>query len=274
MSLLWRDRISIALSPDRIALVRLTRGLRTRVTAKRCEILVPQPAEAPWHAALARLEDILIEPEWKNADVTVVLSNHFMRYACIPRIDKVSKDEEQLALARYRFAHIYGDVAQNWTLRLNTSDDAATHLASAVDTELLAGVRQLLLKNQLDCISIQPYLMASFNQFTKRITKDNVWFAAVESGKLCLALLKGGQWHRVQMCRVDGVETLNTWLDRENLASDLATPCRDVLLFAPETAQSQNRDSSYHIQRLALPAYEGFSPLTDRQYAMAMSGVM
>ena len=275
MSLLWRDRIGIALGPERVALVRLARGLRPRVMAKRCEAVAPQTGGEPWRAALDKLVKILGEPEWQNAGATVVLSNHFVRYACIPWNKNVSGEDEQLALARHRFTQIYGDAAQEWQLRLSHAQGDAPTLASAVDTGLLGAVRQSLAQNKLDLLSIQPYLMAGFNRYASRINKDNVWFAAVEAGKLCLALLKGGQWSHVQMYRDDDrMETLKAWLDRENLASELEKPCHEVLLFAPESAKEQDSISPYRVQRLDMPACHGFSPVTDTQYAMALSGVM
>ena len=274
MSLLWRDRIGIALGPERVTLVRLARGLRPRVMAKRSETVLPQSGDAAWRAALDKLVKILALPEWQNADATVVLSNHLVRYACIPWNESVSGEDEQLALARHRFTHIYGDAAQGWELKLSSAQNSAPRLASAVDAGLLDAIRQSLAQNRLDLRSIQPYLMASFNRYAKRINNDNVWFAAKESGKLCLALLKGGQWQRVQMCRDDGVDTLKTWLDRENMASDLGKPCREVFLFAPESAKEQAPTAPYQIKHLELPACHGFSPYSDTQYAMAMSGVM
>lgn len=271
---LWRDHIAIALSPERVTLVRLARGLRPRVTAKRSEAVQPQAGEASWRAALARLTQVLGEPEWQNADVTVVLSNHFARYACIPWNEEASGEDEQLALARLRFAHIYGDVAQHWELRLSVGQDAAPRLASAVDSGLLDALRQAAAQNKLDLRSIQPCLMASFNRFAGRIKKGDNWFATVENGKLCLALVRDGQWQRIQTHRDDGMENLKAWLDRENLASGLSDPCREVLLFAPESEMGQATLVPYRVQRLELPSCEGFSPSSDARYAMAMSGVL
>lgn len=287
---LWRDHIAIALCPERVTLVRLARGLRPHVTLKRSEAVQPQAGGAPWRAALAKLTQILGEPEWQNADATVVLSNHFARYACIPWNKEASGEDEQLALARLRFAHIYGDAAQQaastgsghgWELRLSAApeavpgatSDGAPRLASAVDGGLLDALRQAAAQNRLALRSIQPYLMASFNLFAGRIKKGGNWFATVENGKLCLALVRDGQWQRIQTHH-DGMEKLKAWLDRENLASGLREPCREVLLFAPEAEMGQATLAPYQVRHLELPACEGFSPSSDARYAMAMSGVL
>ena len=51
---LWRDRIGVELSPQRVAWVRLARGLRANVIAKGHEDVMPQQNEPLWQAALAK----------------------------------------------------------------------------------------------------------------------------------------------------------------------------------------------------------------------------
>jgi len=271
---LWRDHIGISLEPQRLALVRMARGLRPRVTAKHCVAVQLQTGENPWRAALASLVQILDEPEWGNADATVVLSNHFVRYACIPWHEKVSAEDEQLALARHCFTKIYGDAAQQgWELRLSAAQDAAPRLASAVEGGMLEAVHQACTRNNLQLCSIQPFLMAGFNHCAEKIGKNSVWVAVMENGILCLALIKDGQWRRIRMHRDTGMKNFKVWLDRENLAADLGEPCREVLLFAPEAVREPVSLAPYQVQRFDLAAYHGFSPHDDAQYAMAMSGV-
>jgi len=271
---LWRDHIGISLEPQRLALVRMARGLSPRVTAKHCEAVRAEEGENPWRPALARLAQLLAEPEWGNAGATVVLSNHFVRYACIPWHEKVSAESEQLALARHRFTKIYGDAAQQgWELRLSAAQDSAPRVASAVEGRLLDAVRQTVARSSLQLCSVQPYLMASFNHCFRRAGKNSAWLAVMEDGMLCLALVKGGQWRQIRMHRDNGMGNLKAWLDRENLAADLGEPCREVLLFAPEAVREPVSLAPYQVQRFDLAAYHGFSPHDDAQYAMAMSGV-
>ena len=52
MSPLWRDRIGVELAPQRVAWVRIVRGLRPGVAAKGSEHLLPQTDAPVWRPAL------------------------------------------------------------------------------------------------------------------------------------------------------------------------------------------------------------------------------
>ena len=49
----------------------------------------------------------------RRADVSVTLSNHFVRYVVLPWSDVVS-DEDWQALAQHQFHIVYGDAAVEW----------------------------------------------------------------------------------------------------------------------------------------------------------------
>ena len=81
MSLLSFDEIRIGLSPQRVELARVGRGLRARKVVE--EVLrdcQPVAGQAPWSAALDTLEALLAELPARSASVSVTLSNHFVRY--------------------------------------------------------------------------------------------------------------------------------------------------------------------------------------------------
>lgn len=272
MSLLWRDRIGVELSPQRVAWVRMARGLRANVIAKGHEGVMPRENEPLWQAALAKLEQMLRGEEWKNADVTVVLSNHFVRYDCLPWNEAVSGEEELIALARHRLTQIYGAVAQTWTVRLSPAGKGAVRMVAAMDNVLLEKLRLMAAETGHKLHSIQPYLMASFNCFVKGLAASDGWFVAAENGRFALALFRGGQWQRIQLRRGHDMAALHAWLERENLAGGDQASCREVFLFGSDEREAVL--PSYQLHRLELPACQGYSPLTDTQYAMAMSGVV
>ena len=96
MSRLWPERAVLTLSPaqasvgDAEALAGRARGVRrSKVAALRGRV-----------------------------DVTVVLSNHFVRYAVLPAQDGAATPEEELALARFQFAKIHGERAKGWEVRV------------------------------------------------------------------------------------------------------------------------------------------------------------
>lgn len=272
MSLLWRDRIGIELSPYRVAWVRMARGFRTNVAAKGAESVSPQTDAPLWQAALERLRQIISREAWKNADVTIVLSNHLVRYDCLPWNEAVKNEEEHLALARHHLTHIYGTAAQNWALRSSPTAKGSARLVAAVDEALLESIRLAMTEAKLELHSIQPYLMASFNRYAKEMYQGDGWFVAAEAGRFALALFRGGQWRHIQLRRGNDIEELHDWLERENLASGEDVSSKEVYLFAPEL-HKEAAFPAYQLHRLELPACPGYSPVTDVQYAIAMSGI-
>ena len=272
MSLLLRDRIGVELAPQRVTWVRMARGLRSQVIAKGSENIVPQADAPAWQAALSRLRHMMLEGEWKNTDVTIVLSNHFVRYDCLPWNEAVKSREEQLALARHRLTHVYGAAAQKWVLRISPDGKGAARLISAVDEALPEMLQLAATEAGCHLLSIHPYLMASFNRYAKTMAQGDGWFVAAESGRFALALFRGGKWKHVQLRSGDDMAALTEWLERENLAIGEQILCREVFLFAPEIEREASIPA-YQLHRLELPACHGYSPISDVQYAIAMSGV-
>ena len=268
---LWRDRVGVEISPQRVAWVRVARGWRANVIAKGCEHVALQQNESLWMAALTKVEQLMRGEEWKRAEVTVVLSNHFVRYDCLPWNSAVSDEEERIALAHHRLAQIYGAAAQASAVRVSPAGKSAPRLVAALDTVLLEKLKRIATEADCKLHSIQPYLMTSFNRFAKNGFENEGWFVAAEKGRFALALFRAGQWQRIQLRRGAGIASLHEWLERENLAGGEAS-CREVYLFGPELEREATMPS-YNLHRLELPACRGYSPLTDMQYAMAMSGV-
>ena len=271
MSPLWRDRIGVELAPHRIAWVRMARGWQPGVAVKGMESVAPQANVPVWQAALTQLQQLMQSQEWKNADVTIVLSNHFVRYDCLPWNAAVKNEDEQLALARHRLTHIYGALAQTRAVRISPAGKGTARLVAAMDEALLEMLKQAAAEAGLKLHSVQPYLMASFNHYTKAVQGD-AWFVAAEQGRFALALLRSGKWKHVQLRRGEGMVALHEWLERENLATGDANFCREVFLFAPELTKEEALPD-YQLHRLELPARHGYSPITDVQYAIALSGV-
>ena len=271
MSPLWRDRITVELSPQRVAWVRVSRGLRPGVIAKGIQNVTPQ-ADAPvWQPALNQIKQLMSVEEWKNAELTIVLSNYFVRYDCLPWNAGVKNKDEQQALARHRLTHIYGTAAQTWALRLSPAGKGAARLVAAVDEALIEAIKLAAKEAKFKLHSIQPYLMTSFNRYAKEMGLGTGWFVTVEAGRFALALFCGGKLKHIQLRSGEGVEELHDWLERENLTSGEEPSCREVYLFAPEL-HKEAALPGYQLHRLDLPASPGYSPITDVQYTIAMSG--
>jgi hypothetical protein len=180
--------------------------------------LEPLPAELdaaePWRGALERLK---AKPLPKRAEVTVILSNHFVRYAVVPD-DSAATDDEALALARFHFTKIHGERAKGWEVRLSDG------LACAIDAALLAGLKGMFPK----LASVQPALMAAYNGARKRIAREGAWLVLAEAERVCVARLGAERWASVHNARESDWERT---LERErSRASGEALPSQVLVL--------------------------------------------
>jgi hypothetical protein len=125
----------------------------------------------------------------RRVDVTVVLSNHFVRYAVLPEQTGAATPEEELALARFQFAKIHGERAKAWEVRVSEQ------LACAIDAALLEGLRSCFPKTgKARLASVQPHLMAAYNRARRRIPREGAWLVLAERGRTCLARLAASGW--------------------------------------------------------------------------------
>ncbi|HEX6529500.1 MAG TPA: hypothetical protein VF004_06760 [Burkholderiales bacterium] len=153
MSLLWPERLTFALEAGEGALQELARKA----------------------AALRR-----------RADVTVVLSNHYVRYAVVPG-GGAAGAEEEIALARFHFTKIHGERAKEWEVRVSDG------LACAIDAALLHEIKAVF-KGKARLVSVQPYLMHAYNGARRRIPREGAWLVLAEKGRTCLARLAAHGW--------------------------------------------------------------------------------
>ena len=197
MSLLSPERYVIGVAPATLSIRRLKGFAATQAEEKQvaCD---PAFGPQPWQGALEALKAEAIK-----STATVVLSNHFVRYAIVPWSDALANEVEEQAYVRHHFAKIHGERAKAWTVRWS-DNGAATRLAGAIDSELLAALKQALPR----LASVQPYLMAVMNRSRGAIPKGGAWLALVEEGRACVALHSGRELRSIQNLRGDWLDLL------------------------------------------------------------------
>ena len=196
MSPLFPERLLVRLSPAEV-----------RVGAKSyaCD---PAFGAEPWHGAL----EVLKDGAWPRARVTVVLSNHFVRYSLVPWSDALATPAEEEAYLRHHFAKIHGERAKGWVLRASQSARGEPRLASAVDAALIQAVRASFPKGgKARLVSVQPALMYIFNRARDAVPRSGAWLVIAEAERACVALHADGAFRAVQ----NGRGEWRTLLDRE-----------------------------------------------------------
>jgi len=267
-----RDRILIALAPDSLSLVRLQGVFRPRVSGKRTLACDPALGPEPWQGAVAALLRLAEELRGENTEVTVVLSNHFARYALVPWSEGLSNAGEEAAFARYCFAKVHGERSKDWELRLSRAPAGSARMASAVDSALVQAIRAAFPAGaKARLASVQPYLMSAFNRWRQLIKGARAWFLLVEPQRACLAFLENGRWTTVRNAR-GSFEDPGQWaelLDRErHRVGGSATP-DGVYVHAGGKAPSAEVQG-WTFKSLVLAPLEGLAAAEAAPFAMAL----
>ncbi|HEV7801958.1 MAG TPA: hypothetical protein VGP15_12850 [Burkholderiales bacterium] len=270
---LSRDRLLVSLAPTTMSWARLTGGFRPRVIAKRSMPATLEAGEAPWEGALAVLQEEAEHWRRDRLAVTVVLSNHFVRYIVVPPLDRGSSRDEALALARFHFARIHGERAAAWHVRLASPMSGRTALASAIDAALLEALKSCFPPHGKPRLtSVQPYTMSAFNFWRHKIGQEGAWLLLVEPDTVCLALLAGKQWATIHSMKSG--HAAGNWpalLDREKHRANVQNIPRTVYTRAavpPSSALGVGKD--WHFVMLDAPALPGLTQNELEPYAMAL----
>lgn len=271
----WRERLLIGFSPSELTLVRMSGLRRPRVTAKHTAACDPAFGPEPWHGAAASLKDAAEALRGDAMDVTVVLSNHFVRYVLVPWNDAVAGAAEEQAYARHCFAKIHGERSKAWTLSLSEERAGMARVAGAIDTALFEAVRICFpAGGKARLVSLQPYLMAAVNCWRGSMARTGAWFLIAEPERACLILHDKGRWQAVLNTKgsYSAPEEWATLLDRERHRIVEGNPVTTVLVHAAHSNAArwpQVRD--WKFERLSLPPLDGYSPLKDGRYTMALA---
>lgn len=277
---LWRDELRVVLAPEQVALVRIGRTLTrrgpvARIEAKSIVDCIPSAdGEAPWDAAINALETELPKLLTRKTVAKVILSNHFMRYTLMPWSETLSDAAEEVAYARHCFKQLYGAAAEQWELRLSLEHDGLPQMASAVDMRLLEALRAVFDRNSVALGSIQPRLMAAYNNCRTTLHKRSAWFVLHEPGCLCLGLLQHGRWVSVRTMRIgsDWRDSLSWLLEREAYMTEPGGTTEAVFLWAPELDNAVLPESDrWKIHNLHPAVHAAFIPEYEGRYAMALS---
>ena len=273
MSPSWRDRYAAVLRPDRVDLVRQRRGWKPALDLKQSRP-VPAEDEGPaWLGAVSALRDLLTAEAAAGGELTVVLSNHFVRYQLIPWDENVASIAEFDSYARIAFEGVFGDTARSWAIRISRERPGAARLASGIDTDLQDALSQFSIGG-LKLVSVQPYLMAAFNRLSKPFRRRDFCFVLAEPGRVCILAAVGGQWRTVRSHAINDEAEISPLVERElRLLETGEGPLPPLYFHAPGFGHLRlPLVNGMAPHALDLPAAIGFSPLADQAYAMALAG--
>jgi hypothetical protein len=198
---LWRDEVVAYVAPDRVALVRLNRGLRPKVVAS-VEVGIGADSARQPQTAFARLAELLTDTQWQNASAQVVLADYWVRYVIVPAPAIALDADGRLSHARYVLADQFGDAVSQWTVTLTDSPPGESYLACAMPSALPTEIGDVFSAANLTLKSLRPKLVVSFNAWRQRLSGDESWFVSLEEGSLAAVQIVAGHWHRVHTMRL------------------------------------------------------------------------
>lgn len=193
-------------------------------------------ADQPWHAHAAapdrltlQLRTVLSDARCAGRPARIVLADEWVRLFMVTPPHNTGRLQDCQAAAALRFQTLYGASPSDWQLG---ADWDAQHpfLACAIPQTLLAALRQIAHEQRLKLVSIEPYFVAVWNCWRKKLKAD-AWLGVVQSETLTLGMIAGARLRAVRVVPLaadagrDGA-WLVAQLEREALRANLAPPDR------------------------------------------------
>jgi hypothetical protein len=237
---LFRSSLRVGIGPAGLRLVGRSGGWlkRDAAGAGRLSTVAVEPGRSPadWRPALEALLPALAEAGAEGGEVTVVLSNHFVRYALLAPNPALKKDAEWREFARHRLASIHGAVSDDWQVRVSAAQAGGVRIVSAADKALIEEVRAKVGDAGGSLVSAQPNLIAAFNRTRELIGDSASWLVIRESGRVTMALFEEGTWKALRTRRFeDGTDVgLDEILERECALLALPGECTRAVVYVDE----------------------------------------
>lgn len=275
MSPLWRDQLRVALCPDRLVIAGYKRGLRPRLSKTEIVPLFSEGnsfskknKEQRWRPAVDALAAAIAPMVRDKPAVTVILSNHFVRYDLLQWNVALKTDDEWLALARHRLVSIHGQPAEDWSLCVTATSLRGPRLVSATDRALLDAVESEVASTGAAVTAIQPHLMTVYNRIRPPVGARSCWLVIDEPGRSTLAFIQKGAWHAIRSRGTDEAQPapLADLLERESAILGLDQPCSQVYMHSDAEGDASTF-GRYEVRDVTLA---NSALVRDRKLAMAI----
>ncbi|WP_374563571.1 hypothetical protein [Nitrosomonas sp.] len=231
---LWRDRIQVFLAPARLDWVRLKRGFKPVQLDKATVFFEPDGNAPDWEPALRQLDHVL--SEGSGTQISIVLSNHFVRYAALPPQSEINTPEEVKSYAQFRMQEVYGERVESWALSVSDWNPVDGAVCAAIPRDLLARLEQLMVTHGCKLQHVEPYLASVYDHWCAHLQNEKIYLAVIETGRICIAISYHGRWQSIRNQRIlhNAADDLLAALDQEVIWSGTKETLEFVYLFAPE----------------------------------------
>jgi hypothetical protein len=220
-----RGKLRVDLRPGSVTLARRASFLGTRLlplSGVPVDQEEPGVEQAdPWRPSVDALVNLLGPDRGRPAELEVVVSSHFVRYALVPWSEDLVRDVERVAFARIAFRDVYGPMVDRWEVCLDEQPAGQPVLACAIDRELLAALGSAAAGIGGRISGVVPALADCINRHRRVLKGREFCLANVEAGRVTFAFCGRSGWRAVRSRRMDGAlsELLATLLKQEASAA-------------------------------------------------------
>jgi hypothetical protein len=130
---------------------------------------------------------------FKDSVARVTVSNHFVRFALVPRVPGLTRRERD-ALVEHHFASVFGDNPASWRIVASELAPSTHMLGAAIAREFLDRLVEVLRYAGMRVRAIEPYLAKGYNAFRGSAKVEAGWLAVAEPGRACVAYVSEGRW--------------------------------------------------------------------------------
>jgi hypothetical protein len=235
VSPLWRDRMRVFLAPERVDMARLRKGLKPKQAVRVAATCEQKPGSPAWEAPLEQFERMIEHAD--GVDMSITISNAFVRYVVLPAQSSIATPAELHAYAAFQMREVYGERTRTWVISVSAWDPCSGGICAAMERNFLERLTEISSQRKAKLKYVEPYFTGAFDHWYKQFNSNRAWFALLETGRLCIALLENGAWQRISNQRIlhDAKDELIAVLHQEALLfSGRKEADETVYLFAPE----------------------------------------
>jgi hypothetical protein len=230
-----RSRITVWLSPHALVAAREPGAFgRGRARELHEEPLAPRPSLRDWSACASALEAHLRASGWTGAAVSISLSDHFARYACLAWRAGLRSGNDWEAYALHEFERRYG-IKSGHVIRIAPSAPASARVAVAVDEALLARLREVIVASGSRLASVEANACRVANRFRRTLGRSGRLVVAEPQRLTCFTAVDD-RWADVQSVRASGSDAWASLALQARLHSRVGAGREKLLTWGVATA--------------------------------------
>jgi hypothetical protein len=258
VSLPWRDRLTVLVSPERVSVLRTRSGFRAQPAERIDVACAVSPAALAIPAALDEALSALQMLGAGRRDVfkplaQVVLSHRLAPLCLVPHARALRNEAEREAAARHAFEAVYGATTADWQIVVDSSS-ADSAMAAGLDGPLIDGLRLSLSEAGVALCSIEPLIASAVASASPTLRSGPAWVVVAEPQLVVLARHDGGVWRsvRAHRPRQELATDLGMWLKQARLIAGLDGPDTMLVLSAEKHELNALRQPGWRIEQAPL----------------------